>query len=354
MAASIANTTTNILLLLLTVGTTLASGEKSLRRELRNVVCPPDRCVLVKYTFQRQATECSSCLPYDGMYHCPGSSQKNVYTDAMEATFPGGFGVWSQSQCEHDSYSPSIIAFSGPSAWSDYLVPACPDATYCACDDLKDKFETLMFGDRSSLSSRQRSDVYWASLADGFTITQGFSSVSGGSWEHFDLVYQHGDGRRQFCSSPQSFSYSPQLRHDPGPHTYQPETYKTKCSWDDAFGGCDEDYDEISSSYCWWPPAYSETCQPKAGPAAREERKQPESDHENLPVTQAADTESKWDNIWGEWGQCTESCGGGTQKRYGYMTSGSGASLSFTAAPREETQDCNTHSCPWYCFGFFC
>ena len=88
-------------------------------------------------------------------------------------------------------------------------MPVCPPAAFCACDGVRDKVHQLMF-DRESLSAREKNDLFWASAAPGFTAVSGLTEVSGGSWEHFDLIYEHSDGRRQFCSGAQSFTYSPQ------------------------------------------------------------------------------------------------------------------------------------------------
>ena len=35
-------------------------------------------------------------------------------------------------------------------------------------------------------------------------------SGSGSTWDYLDLVYQHGDGRRQFCSGVNSWTYDVQ------------------------------------------------------------------------------------------------------------------------------------------------
>ena len=139
----------------------------------------------------------------------PAATGGNAYATKMDSAFSGGFGPWALDQCVHRRYKPSILAFSGPSAWEDDIVQSCPPADFCACDEIRDHVHTLLFN-RSSLSERERSDLYWASLAPGFTVVSGLTSVSGGSWEHFDLVYEHSDGRRQVCSGAQRFTYSPQ------------------------------------------------------------------------------------------------------------------------------------------------
>eukprot|EP00662_Eupelagonemidae_sp_cell21_P051159 gene51159-5429_t len=171
-----------------------------------NVPCDPADCVRAVFTFTEAHTECASCTPFRSMYRCPR------YENAVDATFGSGFGPWSLSQCSPVAYDPAWFAFSGPGEYDDYVFPKCPDAEFCACGDVKDKIVQLM-NNRGSLSAREQNDLYWASLAPNFELVQGFTQVSGGSNEHFEIMYHHpdGSGRKQFCSSfTQSFSYSPQ------------------------------------------------------------------------------------------------------------------------------------------------
>ena len=62
--------------------------------------------------------------------------------------------------------------------------------------------------------------------------------------------------------------------------------------------------------------------------------------------TQTISVDGGWSS-YGEWSECTETCGTGTQTRTRTCTNPAplygGADCTGTA---EETQDCNTHHCP--------
>jgi hypothetical protein len=87
------------------------------------------------------------------------------------------------------------------------------------------------------------SPLAWASSAEGFEHFTGFSEVTGGSIAHFDLVYTHSDGRRQFCSG------YPNIVYEDGVGELETQ-YNTGCGW---FSECDAHYTETSSSSsdCW-------------------------------------------------------------------------------------------------------
>lgn len=333
------------LLLVSTLAATSCAA--NVRRKLDKVPCDPDRCVLAQYSFDAAKTECGSCVGTDSKYRCP--TKGNVKDAAMRATFGGsssGFGPWSTSQCVHHKYEPGFLAFSGPSAFEDDFVPACPKAEFCACGATRDKLKRYLTGGGTGwngFSRREKSSEYWASLAPGFTLAQGFSSVSGGSAEHFDLVFTHGDGRRQFCSTVTSFTVSPQLEHNPGPHTHAPDGYTTGCSWNigDQCDGPGFKAASTSRSDCWWPRVKT-VCVPDAADLV---------DVSGLPAepTQAASTPPVWEP-WGAWSSCSKKCGGGHSARHRVCRKGTGSFVDkFCPAElggdHSEGRACNAGSC---------
>lgn len=316
----------------------------AMRRRLANVPCDPTRCVLASFTFGDARLECASCTPEGSKWRCPHSGGgRNRFSAAVGATFAGGFGAWSQAQCKQHKYSPSILAFSGPAEYDDYFVPACPKAEVCLCDGARDKFTKLIRpgtpngGPPTGFSPREKSSVYWASAAPGYTLVTGFSDVSGGSAEHFDLVYTHADGRRQFCSDTAlSMTFGPQQS---GPHTHRPSGYTTDCAYWSA--SCDEGFTKTGSSSCsagwWWPWGTKTTCAPAAG--ASVEATQP------AEPTVAATTQPSW-GPFGAWSSCSKKCGGGTQARHRVCRAGSGAALKERChGDRHESRSCNAAAC---------
>lgn len=315
-----------------------------IRRRLANVPCDPARCVLASFTFDDARLECASCTPEGSKWRCPHSGGgRNRFSAAVAQTFPGGFGAWSQSQCKRHTYSPSALAFSGPAAYDDYFVPACPKAEVCLCDGARDTFTKLIRpgtpdgGPPAGLSARERSSAYWASAAPGYTLVQGFTAVSGGSAEHFDLVYTHpDDGRRQFCAATAlSMTFGPQQA---GPHTHRPGGYTTACAWWSA--ACDDGFIRAgAATSCrvggWWPWGSRATC----APAATAEATQP------AEPTVAATTRPSW-GPFGAWASCSKQCGGGTQARHRVCRSGSGAALAERCqGERHEIRPCNAAAC---------
>lgn len=323
-----------LLLVLSFITSSRATTTRRLSEGTLNVQCDPERCVKATFSFLAARLECGSCTPEGSKWRCPAADGGNLYSRALEASFPGeGEGTWSLSQCVAHSYSPSFLAFSGPAAYSDHFVPACPTAEFCACDEVKDKLETLLY-DREQLSRTEQNDLFWASLAPGFELFKGFTEVIGGSWEHFDLIYTHSDGRRQFCSNVESFTFSPQTRFDSRQLVHTPEQYETGCS----FGGCDEGYTEVSSSYCWWPPVFSETC--RVPHALVEKSTMPSH-------TEAADSAPEY-GPYGDWSQCSKQCDGGVKTRTSECFKGSGQFVGTCEGPRREETECNEQQCRTY------
>jgi len=254
--------------------------------------CDASQCVVASFQFYEGRTECGSCVPAGSKYRCPASNGGNAYQVAIDATFQGGFGNWElDSHCVHDAYNPGFLAFSGPGAWEDDFVPNCPDVTFCACGDVKDKIIALMHNP-DSLSGHEKNPMYWASAADQFTLYSGFTSVSGGSVPHYDLLYKYEDGRRQFCANWPSFAYS-------------------------APGSASADLPIVN-----------------AAPAQ---------------ASMAADTSPVWSD-WSEWSACSQACGtSGTSTRSRYVMGGSGALLNTQPiGDYRETQSCNRQACHTY------
>ena len=193
------------------------------------VPCDPADCVLFMATWSFAYNECSSCVPAQSKWRCP--SKHNAFANAFAATFPpDGFGAWTTAQCQREEYSPGALAFSGPGAFADDFVPACPEARFCACGANKAKVQRLVSPDGCTDHPRECNSAYWASLAPGFTLVQGFERVSGGTFEHFNVVYEHADGRRQFCGGVNTMTYHPQMG-EAGDYAYAPNAYETGCGF---------------------------------------------------------------------------------------------------------------------------
>ena len=278
-----------------------------------NVPCRPNECVLFRARWLFAYNECSSCVPAHSKWRCP--SKHNAFADAFNATFSGGFGAWSTAQCQHKSYSPSAFAFSGPSAFRDDFVPACPEARFCACGAVKAKVMRLLSPSGCTDDPRECNPSYWASLAPGFTLVQGFEKVSGGSWEHFDVVYEHPDGRRQFCGGTDQITYHPQYDAS---FTYEPNAYDTACAFSPrcphvayvAVGGSKKAGCNLGRK---------QACAPSADAA----RSVPlvEATGATLPtVTMAADTAAAWEDACNSCG--TRDCNRGSGEHPSHNATG--------------------------------
>lgn len=321
-----------VFLILSALTLSASAATNSIRRRLAEVPCNPEKCVLASFEFSEAISECSGCHPPNSKWNCPTNG--NLYEKAFKATTGRSFGVWQTSQCFHKKYEPSILAFAGPGSYEGDFVRKCPVAQFCACGNVKTKIEALM-SSRDTLSRREANDLWWAALADNFHLTQGFDSVTGGSWEHFSVWYDHGDGRSQFCGGVQSFTFSPQSDNSP---THKPEGYTAdSCSYF-AAKSCEFGFAETRSSCGIFGWGTKVTC---AVPASTKEISEVPANH----LTQAADVEPSW-TAWSSKSSCNKKCGGGIQTRTRRCNKGSGAfAAKYCEGKAVEETACNTHSC---------
>lgn len=309
-----------------------AAESNTVRRRLYEVPCDPSRCVLASFEFSEAISECSGCHPPNSKWNCPTNG--NLYEKAFEATTGHSFGPWQTGQCFHKEYEPSFLAFSGPGSFEGDFVRKCPKAQFCACGDVKTKIETLL-NSRDTLSKREANDLWWAALADNFHLTQGFDSVSGGSWEHFSVWYDHGDGRSQFCGGIQSFTYSPQTDNSP---THKPNGYTAdSCSyvW---INSCEFGFKETRTDCGTFGWGTKVTC---SVPDSLKNIDAVPANH----LTQAADVAPSW-SPWSSQSSCNKKCGGGVQTRTRRCHTGSGAFVAkYCEGQSVEETACNTHTC---------
>jgi len=302
--------------------------------------CDPARCVTARFDFVLTWPAGSN-----NKYTCPAAGA-NSYEQSVAATFAGGFGAWSAGQCVHKSYTPGILAFAGPGAYSGDYVPACPSAVYCACDGARDKLVAIMNNPASDYSAPASNPIYWASLAPRFALAQGFGNGGGGSG--LDLIYQHPDGRRQFCGAVNSMTYSEQNGRafpesapaSPSTLDHKPSGYTTSCSWFPA--SCHQPtYTETRADGCgWW--RKTRTCKP----AGNGNAPLAESTLTAAPITAVASTPPAWSSWPATWGACSKQCGGGQQSktRVCNQRTGQHASQACTG-DATQSQACNEVAC---------
>lgn len=318
-----------------------AAEKMSSGGESRKFVCPSG-CVLVSFTFSKAVSECSSCYPPESKWRCPLHRDDNAFERAFEATDSRGFGTWTTQQCIYEEYSPSWLAFAGPAEYEGYFVPPCPTATYCACDAVRENILRL-WNDRESLPENKRNDLYWASLAgEEYSLYRGFSSVTGGSWTHYDVAYDHGDGRQQFCGGIQSFTYTPQegMGWNSDDVDFKHE-FDTECAWSVWADRCDEEagYVEKSATSCgFW--STTRTCEAKR--TARGEYPRVVRT-EGSPIKDAVTFNPQWYDA----AKCSKTCGGGKLIRRCHVGAGvSGdAGGRYCASEGSAQAECNKQAC---------
>lgn len=321
--------------------------------------CDPAQCVTAKFQFAL------SWPQGDGsVYRCPADGG-NAIAVAMAATFPAaastagvaGFGPWAAEQCVHKSYTPGPLAFAGPGPYSGQFVPACPDAVFCACGGARDQVVALLNsgggGDPAAMERPLHSSpLFWAALAPGFALAQGFSRPPGSANEALELVYEHPDGRRQFCSAVNSMTYdfqdgAPFPRSAPAAADtlrYLPDGYTTECGW---FTACGVTFAEAGSNSdgCGWWWQTRRTCVPaglRPGGGSTRLADATEADVASAEPAQAPDSPPAWSE-WGGWTACSTTCaGGGRQQKHRRCSPGTGASAStWCAGEATATRGCN-------------
>lgn len=341
---------TALLVSSLTVASSLGAATGRARRtpDRTPVPCDPSRCVTAKFEFTLAWPQESTSAP--SKFKCPAGTNGDTLAEPFSATFSGGFGDWDVGQCVHKAYTPGFLAFAGPGAYSGDYVPACPAAIFCACGAVRDKIVQLL-NDPTALKEIEGNPSYWASLAPSFTAVQGFTpSGSGSTWDYLDLVYQHGDGRRQFCSGVNSWTYDVQngKQHpNSAPAAaatleHKPSGYTTQCGpW---WGGCEQGFAETGSSGCgWWFFASTKTCKPEGnGDAALTESDSiPGATH----ATHAADQEPVW-GAFGEFGACSKRCNGGVAYSRRSCAHGTGSHVDVGCKGETfQQQTCSSQAC---------
>lgn len=311
-------------------------------------VCPSG-CLLVEFTYSKAVSECASCYPPESKWRCPVNRDDNAYERAFEASESSGFGTWTRQQCVYEEYSPSWLAFSGPAEYDGYFVPTCPTSTFCACGTVKDDIKKL-WSHRDSLPLDKRNDVYWASLAgDEYSLYRGFSSVTGGSWTHFDVVYEHTDGRKQFCGGVKSFTYSPQdgMGWNSEDVDFQ-HTYETPCAWSVWSDQCDQDagFVEKSSESCgFW--QTKRTCEAKRTAQGNYPRI---VENENSPIKDAVAFSPQWYDA----ATCSKKCGGGERVSRCHVGAGSGdAGGKYCSSEAGARSTCNDQACRMWTSSYY-
>jgi len=318
--------------------TTTTSGEG-----LKKFACPQG-CVLVNFEFGEPVSECSSCYPPDSKCRCPLSTGDNQFQRALEKS-EGSFGNWKEDQCIYKEYEPSWLAFAGPSEYDGHFVKKCPKSTFCACDDVKDGVMKLWNnGGGSSIEDKNKaSNVYWASLAgDEYKLYKGFSSVTGGSATHFDIIYKHKDGRKQFCGGIFSFSLSPQeiMGWNSNSVEYL-QKYETECQFFPE--SCDNEagFEEKGKEGCaWWGLKTIRKCESVKN-SYGEYPKVVKS--EGKPILNAQKSEPEWY----EDSKCSKKCGGGRLVRRCHIGSGTGKNEAGAHCNSLDgsQSECNTQKC---------
>lgn len=310
-----------------------AESNLNIRRALYPSACPQN-CVFASFEFQVAVTECSACMPRSSKWLCPTKGNK------YESRVPGGFGDWGTNQCVRKKYEPSILAFSGPGAYDEYVFPSCPTASFCACGAMREKINALMFN-RQSLGKREGNDLWWAAHAENFQLVNRYEGVSGASYENFNLLYTHSDGRKQFCSGVQSFTFSPQ--NDLAKARYQPR-YETSCGFN--INECDHGFQEVGKvdSDCWftWLGIGRTVCEAITVST----------------ITQPASVENPGDHLesalsvkpefgpFGPYSSCTKKCGSGSKTKTRICSRGTGDFVGeFCEGSNQETVACNTQEC---------
>jgi len=306
--------------------------EQNIRRELFPSACP-ENCIFASFEFDVGVTECSSCMPPSSKWLCP--TKGNIY----ESRVPGGFGNWQTSQCVRKDYDPSWLAFSGPAAYDNYFFPQCPTASFCACGAMKDKIHALMFN-RQSLGIREGNDLWWAGHADRFQLVNQYESVSGASFENFNLLYTHSDGRKQFCSGVKSFTFGPQ--NDLAGARYQ-QSYKSSCGYSPS---CEYGYEKAGSdkSDCWF--AFTGRHRAVCTAIPVNTITQPTSIQNPGDHLQSAPSVAPEFGPFGAFSSCTKTCGSGLKSRNRICARGTGSFAGqYCEGPNQETVACNTQAC---------
>ena len=330
-------------LFLKTTRRTSIDSKASSSSDKKKFVCPQN-CLLVKFEFSKAVSECSSCYPPDSKWRCPVNEGDNQFERAFKKS-EGGFGNWNKDQCVYEEYSPSFLAFAGPGEYDGHFFPKCPGATFCACDGVKDSIMQL-WNDRNSLSPDRKSDLYWASLAgDEYKLYKGFGDVTGGSWTHFDMVYEHKDGRKQFCGGIESFSFDPQQGMDwNSDNTEYTTKYSSECEWFPE--SCDEyaGFEEVKSEGCaWWGMKKIRTCEAKKSAHGN----YPEVVKvEGSPILNAKESSPQWYDD----ATCSKKCGTGKLVRRCHIGTPGGSHCNSLDGSSTE---CNTQACKTWTSSYY-